>query len=127
MNLQKLKASTTLFVLAAASMVPVSASAAIPENTESTIAQANPILNVCRRMNINADDYVVLRSMPSFGGDVVAQMYPNEEVTLVRRNIEGFEGDMWLEIVDSVGNSGYVPASLYGQSTLGYCSYPASW
>ncbi len=127
MNLQKLKASATLFVLAAASIIPVSASAATPETTEETIAQAGPVMNVCRRMNISADDYVGLRDMPSYDGDVVAQMYPNEEVTLVRRNIDGFDGNMWLEIVDSVGNQGYIPASLFGQSTLGYCPYSAQW
>ncbi|MDY6939031.1 MAG: SH3 domain-containing protein [Cyanobacteriota bacterium] len=127
MNLKQLKASATLFVLAAASMIPVSASAATANNAESTLAQVNPVLNVCRQMNISSDDYVALRSMPTYGGDVVAQMYPNEEVTLVRRNVQGVDGDIWLEIIDSVGNSGYIPAALYGQSTLGYCAYPASW
>lgn len=132
-SLNQWKASAAVFALTALSTLSLSASASTGINNTRTLAQGmGQPLNVCRQIDMPeqsswATEMLSLRTGPSFSADIIAPMYDDEEVVLMYRGVEGLDGDIWHEVIDSAGNRGYIPAALNGMSTLGTCSYPAQW
>ncbi len=86
----------------------------------------------CRRVAIATDETLYLYPRPVMTGDgesrgetAIVGVFSDEQIQLLRANVPGVDGDerFWHEIVDSIGNRGYILAfdPQTGQSTLRFC------
>ncbi len=86
----------------------------------------------CRRVAIATDQTLYLYPRPVMTGDgntrgetAIVGVFSDEQIQLLRANVPGVDGDdrLWHEIVDSIGNRGYILAfdPTTGQSTLRFC------
>jgi len=87
---------------------------------------------VCRRVAIATDQTLHLYPRPVMMGDgesrgetAIVGVFSDEQIQLLRANVPGVDGDdrLWHEIIDSIGNRGYMLAfdPRTGQSTLRFC------
>ncbi|USR92928.1 hypothetical protein NEA10_09510 [Phormidium yuhuli AB48] len=86
----------------------------------------------CRRVAIATDQTLHLYPRPVMAGvrgsaeeDRIVAVFSDEQIQLLQPNVPGVDGDedLWHEIIDSIGNRGYIPAfnPRTGQSTLRFC------
>ncbi|MFP4652577.1 MAG: hypothetical protein ACLFM4_09170 [Phormidium sp.] len=86
----------------------------------------------CRRVAIATDQTLYLYPrpvMPSHGESqeetAIVGVFSDEQIQLLRANVPGVDGDdrLWHEIIDSIGNRGYILAfdPETGRSTLRFC------
>ncbi|WP_017658868.1 hypothetical protein [Baaleninema simplex] len=82
----------------------------------------------CRTIALTPESTLYLYPRPISYADndtAIAPVFDTEQIHLVRANVPGVDGDVrtWHEIVDSIGNRGYIlafdPAT--DLSTLRYC------
>lgn len=87
----------------------------------------------CRRVAIATDQTLHLYPRPVMAGSrgeseedgAIVGVFSDEQIQLLRANVPGVDGDeqLWHEIIDSIGNRGYILAfnPRTGDSTLRFC------
>lgn len=90
--------------------------------------------DVCRRVR---GEGLTLYADTTMDSREIVSMFPNEQVNMIRSPFQGVDGELWVEIEDSVGNMGFMRAETRGvaggsrQSTLVYCpggsAFPVTW
>lgn len=90
--------------------------------------------DVCRRVR---GEGLTLYADTTMDSREIVSMFPNEQVNMIRSPFQGVDGELWVEVEDSVGNMGFMRAETRGvaggsrQSTLVYCpggsAFPVTW
>lgn len=90
--------------------------------------------DVCRRVR---GEGLSLYADTTMDSREIVSMFPNEQVNLIRSPFRGVDGELWVEVEDSVGNIGFMRAETWGSvgdsrvSTLVYCpggsAFPVTW
>lgn len=120
---------TALLLMGSMSLTPVPDLAGVGEVLSQRMGEG--VGESCRRVAIATDQTLHLYPRPVMGGSrgeedtAIVGVFSDEQIQLLRTNVPGVDGDerLWHEIVDSIGNRGYILAfnPTTGQSTLRFC------
>ncbi len=80
----------------------------------------------CRQ--IDSASQLYLYTSPELSSTTEVRMYQGEQIQVLAFNVAG-GGEVWHEVIDSVGNRGYILASdpADGMSTVRNCSFQVTW
>ncbi|WP_159788686.1 hypothetical protein [Sodalinema gerasimenkoae] len=120
---------TALLLMGSMSLTPVPDLAGVGEVLSQRMGEG--VGESCRRVAIATDQTLHLYPRPVMGGSrgeedaAIVGVFSDEQIQLLRTNVAGVDGDeqLWHEIIDSIGNRGYILAfnPTTGQSTLRFC------